>query len=160
GNVLTCPIGTFASGSFVSGTVTLLATGAGVVTNTATISAIEPDIVPANNSSSATITVTVPGAAVRFFTVRATNGENLLEWQNPGGPMARIVIQRTATAADCLFETDPAAPTPIHVELSPTPNAYDTFVDNAVTNNTTYCYSIFVDQGSAVFSPGHFDPGR
>src|SRR5262249_31252476 len=164
GNVPSGPTPSLAPGSFVSRTVPLLATGAGVLTNTATVTANEPDIVPANNSASATTTVVVPGGAAPFFTVRSQTGENLLEWQNPASlsPSARIVIHRTQTAGECAFETDPAALSPLHVELSPTSDAYDNFVDNAVTDGTTYCYSIFVDldgTGSS-FSSGRFNRGR
>jgi outer membrane protein assembly factor BamB len=162
--VLTCPTAGLANGSNVSRTLTVLATGAGVVTNMATVAADEPDIVPANNSSSTTTTVVVPVGAVQFFTVRSATGENFLEWQNPAAlsPSARIVIHRTQTAGDCVFETDPLAPSPLHVEVSPPADAYDNFPDNTVTDGTTYCYSIFVDpdgSGSS-FSSGRFNRGR
>jgi uncharacterized repeat protein (TIGR01451 family) len=58
GNVLTCELGTLAAGAGaeVRPTGTVTATS-GTLRNTATVSALEPDPEPANNSSSATTTV-------------------------------------------------------------------------------------------------------
>jgi uncharacterized repeat protein (TIGR01451 family) len=164
GGVLTCGIATLAQGSFVTYTVTVLATSAGVVTNHASVSAAEPDNFPGNDSATAMTTVVVPAGAVEFFTVRSSNGENLLEWKNPVlGPTAEIAIFRNGTTPTCAFETNPTLGSPIHVVSSPPSDAYASFVDNVgLTNGVTYCYSIYVDidGGGTNFSPGRFNRGR
>jgi uncharacterized repeat protein (TIGR01451 family) len=57
---MVCEIGTLASGSSVTVTLTVKPTQAGGISNTATVSGNEPDPQPANNSATVVTTVTLP----------------------------------------------------------------------------------------------------
>src|SRR5262249_25761036 len=108
GGVSSCPLPDLTPGSTASPSMTLLATSAGVVTNKAEVSSTEPDSNAANNTGFASTTVTVPSSAVQFFTVRASDAQNLLEWKNPAGPADGVSIHRTTAAPSCSFETNGA----------------------------------------------------
>jgi len=62
GGVITCIVGTLASGASASATVIVRATALGTVTNTASVNSSVTDLVAGNNSSTATTAVTVPPA--------------------------------------------------------------------------------------------------
>jgi uncharacterized repeat protein (TIGR01451 family) len=62
GGVITCDVGTLASGANASATVIVRATALGTVTNTASVNSSVTDLVAGNNSSTATTAVTVPPA--------------------------------------------------------------------------------------------------
>jgi uncharacterized repeat protein (TIGR01451 family) len=161
GGVLTCPIAPLAQGSSVTFTVTVLATSAGIVTNHASASANEPDIVPGNNSASAQTSVVVPTSSVQFFTVRSSSNENVLEWQNPVGAYAGVAIHRTVAAGDCVFETTATnLATRIAFQAPFVSGGHESFVDSSLPNGVTQCYSLFVDFGASAFSAPRFNRGR
>ncbi len=145
------------------------ATAPGVQTNSVTTSGNEGDPTPLNNSDTADTLVTVPGGAVLYPTARSSGiaiatdpqNQNLLEWLNPGAG-TEITIHRTTAAgvAPCPYETNSgnAGTRIIAATHNFTINVYDSFLDNlggtGLTNDTTYCYTIFVDGGSPRFISG------
>lgn len=88
-----------------------------------------------------------PPGAVQAFTATSTNTANLLEWQNPSGTYGSTMIRfRTDT-----FPTSTADGT-LATTRTGTAGDHDSWSHSGLTNNTTYYYSAFVDDGTGVWS--------
>lgn len=85
-----------------------------------------------------------------FLTATATSGQAELEWLNPssGGYAATIVTMRTDR-----FPENPADGTQITNQNDGLGNK-GSFTHTSLTNNTTYYYTAYVDNGSGEFSAG------
>jgi outer membrane protein assembly factor BamB len=90
-------------------------------------------------------------APVRFLSARATPGTNLLEWQNPisGGYGSAIVRFKTALPYPASV-TDGTALTCVGQNTAL--GAYNSCSQTGLTGTSTYYYSVFVDNGSGVYS--------
>ena len=96
-----------------------------------------------------------PADDVRFFTIRATSGSNVLEWLNPLPPYVSTIVHRTVAAPNCVFPTNPTLPATLVAEVPGTADTHGTHVDNTVSDGTTYCYTAFVKKDLVpTFSPG------
>jgi hypothetical protein len=98
------------------------------------------------------VKVTVTGSCgvaampAQFFTARATNGANFLEWQNP----ASSSLSNTAyvQVREDTFPTSPSDGTPVDCFDQHTyPGEYNSCT-HAAPNGTTQYYSIFMDYGA------------
>jgi uncharacterized repeat protein (TIGR01451 family) len=152
---LSCGLGSisFPGGATVSLRVRTLALG--VLTNSASVAAIEPDLVSANNFATQATTVQSASDGVRFLTVTSTSGRNVIEWLNPTADYASTeLVFRTDR-----FPTSPADGTSLY-NLG-TAGAADRFVHDTppLTNGQSYYYAAFVHH-SATLSPGRFVQGR
>lgn len=88
-----------------------------------------------------------PPATVQALTATSTNAANLVEWQNPSGSYGATMIRfRTDT-----FPTSISDGT-LGTTKTGTAGNYDSWSHTGLTNNTTYYYSAFVDNGSGVWS--------
>lgn len=94
---------------------------------------------------------------IPFFTVTSKSNENTLEWLTPPVDYAQTrIVRKNVTCptspTDGLILPLPAPPGP----QNPAANGQGRFVDNPVTNGTTYCYAAFAERppGPVPFSPG------
>ncbi len=82
GGTVTCHLGTMLSGATATVTITVSAVTRGQVTNTATVSATQPDPVTNNNSSSVIILIVSPTQVkLETFTATANGAEVELAWK-------------------------------------------------------------------------------
>ena len=83
-----CNLGTLAVDAGATVTVRVVPTVSGLLTNTAAVTAVEPDTIPANNVATATTTVTIPNST---FTVTTT------EDSGPGSLRAAMLAANAST---------------------------------------------------------------
>jgi len=110
-----------------------------------------------SNEVPATVTATTGSGDVPFFTVTSRDQENVLEWVYPGGTLdVRI---RYTSGPTCTPPTDPVTSGTFLVDQTGiTPGQKDRYVHSPLTNDTTYCYTIFA--GTGPWSPGRSNSGR
>jgi outer membrane protein assembly factor BamB len=105
-------------------------------------------------------------APVVALTVTSTSGQGLVEWQNPlSGPYGstRVLYKSVTGSAACAFPSgaSDASATVLTNQSGGGLGAHDSAVHGPVPDdNTTYCYSAFVNNGSGTFSAGRFVKGR
>jgi uncharacterized repeat protein (TIGR01451 family) len=79
---VTCSIGNLANAASVTISIVVTPTAEGTLTNTVTVSGIQTDLVPGNNSASATTTVNAPSGVTRLVNLssraRVLTGDNVL----------------------------------------------------------------------------------
>jgi len=103
-----------------------------------------------------TVSADVPGSCsstpsdVAYLTARSTTGEVKLEWMNPSGTYGSTRICRD----DAGYPTDPEACATVVVDLVGPADAYATYDDDGVADDTKYYYTAFVNNGSGVYSGG------
>ena len=91
---LTCELGTMAKGATADIAIAATITGGpGVLVNTATVSAEEPDPEPANNSSTAQTRVTAPPVPAPGAAVRRKGGSGVLP-DTAGADPARVTLRK------------------------------------------------------------------
>jgi uncharacterized repeat protein (TIGR01451 family) len=164
---VSCDLGTIVHSGTAVVTITVTTRAAGTITNKASVSvsapATDPDL--SNNKASEDTTVTVPGDAVRFFTVTSTSGQNVLEWLTPDIGAAyvstKILYKAVTGSSSCTFPTSPSDGTDLGIPAGSF-NAHLTFTHGSLPNdNTTYCYAAFVEKfPGGVFSSGRYNTGR
>ncbi len=99
GGIVTCAIGSLANAASVTITIVVTPTAAGSITNTASVSGAQTDLVPGNNSASITTTVDVPSEAARIVNLstraRVQTGDNvMIGGFNIGGSSPKTVLIR------------------------------------------------------------------
>jgi len=113
GGVVTCGLGSLASGGSASVTIVVTPTAAGPLLNTASVTAIETDPNAANNTATATTTANLPAS---MTVVSPNGGENWLvrtrqtiQWSGGGFPgNVKIDLSRNAGATwTTLFSSTP-----------------------------------------------------
>jgi outer membrane protein assembly factor BamB len=117
--------------------------------------------VVSSNEVEVDVVVGPPADAVQFFTITSRSGQNFLEWKNPSG-FGTVDIHRIEGTPSCAFPTDPNGPTLLTTKTG-TLGQFDSFLDDFVSNDVTYCYTIFVvtDPGPPrQFSSGRSNRGR
>ncbi len=87
-------------------------------------------------------------SAIQFLSATATTGQNVIEWLNPaaGGYASSMVRWSIAD-----FPADPTAGT-LLVDQNDGLGNSGTTTHASLTNDTTYYYSVFVDNGSGEYS--------
>jgi hypothetical protein len=102
-----------------------------------------------SNEVQVDVEVTATGDVPPVFTVTSTDGSNRLEWAYPPGrTTVRIRYNTNSDWASCV---PPATEGSGFADI-PDQTAPVNFVDHmSLTNDLTYCYSIFVDTGGGVF---------
>ena len=90
----------------------------------------------------------VAPSAVQFLTAAATNGQNQIEWLNPSAGGYGSTMIRWSTAG---YPTDPSDGT-LLVDQNDGLGGKGTTTHGSLTNDTTYYYSTFVDNGSGEYS--------
>jgi hypothetical protein len=104
--------------------------------------------------------VSAPADEVPFFTVTSYDRRNVLEWVYPTAH-DRVRIRYT-TGAPCAYPADAdldgtELTTQTGTAGEPGSAPHDT---PALTNGTTYCYTVFVDTGGSTWSAGRSNSGR
>ena len=118
------------------------------------MTAVETDPDTSNNIDSEGTVVNIPSDAVRFFTAKATTGQNRLEWLNPTPAdyvATHIVVNTTRFPAN---ETDGTV-----IVNGGTAGAKEIFDHTGLIDNTVYYYGAFVERVSG-FTAGKFTSGR
>jgi len=88
---------------------------------------------------------------VQYLTARATSTTNTLEWQNPAGGVYGSAVVRYRT--DGTFPTSAADGAGVTCDGQSTAlSDYNSCTHSGLANGTTYAYSIFVNNGSGVYS--------
>ena len=99
-----------------------------------------------------------PGDEVPFLTVTSRDQTNLLEWVYPAG-YTTVRIHATA-GSPCVFPNDPLSLVTLLAEKTGAGGASDRHAHFFLTNDTTYCYTVFVDKGGGTWSTGRRISGR
>ena len=154
---LTCNLGPIAASGSDNAFVVVLTTAVGTSSNTASVTGLETDPVPGNNSSTLLTEVTTAADGVRFFTVTSTKQKNVLEWVNPSTSFlsTEIVFRNDRFPGNVLDGTS--------IYNAGTGGLKDRFVHDtpALTNSLTYYYAAFVRRSAApAVSSGRFCTGR
>ncbi len=93
---------------------------------------------------------------LQFLTATSTSTQNVLEWLNPGsGAYANTVIRYSTSS----YPATPTAGSPLTIQNDGL-GGKGTFTHMGLTNDTTYYYSAWVDNGSAEYSGSKQVSGR
>lgn len=93
---------------------------------------------------------------LQFFTATSTDGQNVLEWMNPGSGGYGSTMVRFSTSS---FPASPIDGT-LLVNQNDGLGNKGTFTHSGLTNTTTYYYSAWVDDGSTNYSGAKTVSGR
>jgi N-acetylneuraminic acid mutarotase len=110
-----------------------------------------------SNEIGVTVTLSAPGDDVAFFTVTSRSTENVLEWVNPAG--YNTVSIHATSGPTCTPPSDPLNITTWVADEVGLAGQRDRFPHGGLTNDVTYCYTLFVDTGGG-YSAGRSNRGR
>jgi hypothetical protein len=110
--------------------------------------------VTVSNEVPVQVTTATTGDVVETLTVTSTSERNRLEWALPSGrTKVRVRYREAATWLGCTPPEDAGAGSPIDPDPVFPAGGIGSLEHTGLTNDRTYCYSLFVETATDVFAP-------